>query len=442
MLLFRPHHSNSRTAGRYALRGNFGEQARRVAGISLIVGILFFLAWQIFAKTMAASYQSADAERALTWDPHLPVALIRLAESRISSSPAPGNAMALAQARELAQRALRFDPLAPFALTDLGLIAEREGDSSRAVTLMKLAGELKLRDETAQGWLVNEALNRSDFGDALYRLDIIMRTHPEAVDENSSLLVALASEPPTMPLIARMIGTNPPWRARFLNTVPSKMNNEIALQRFYAELQTEPHPLSPKEIQPYLDRLVKDGFVKAANAIWTAMLPPDRADAETLYNGGFQYQLSGSEFDWEIEQSSGADIKIVAGGEAKASTLRIEFSGSRVDFHNVTHLLALPPGIYRLTGEVEAESLQTERGLWWRVSCLGPGPNLGQTELVMESEPWRAFRLLFTVPSANCEAQALRLELPARIPTEQAIAGVVQFRNLAITPAQAATDGP
>ena len=423
------------------MRRNIGEQARRVAGFALIVGVLCFLGWQIFAETIAASYQTADPERALTWDPHLAPALVELADSRINSYRGEANATALVQARALAQQALRFDPLASFALTDLGLIAEKQGDSAKAAILMQLAAERKLRDEAAQGWLANEALNRGDFADALSHLDAVMRTHPETLDENTSLLVALASEPATMRLLAHLIGTNPPWRAWFLSTVTPKIDDRIALQRFYAELQAEPHPLNPQEIQPYLNRLLKDGLVRAAFDAWFEMLPPDRrASAETLYNGGFEYQPSGSEFDWQIVQTLGADVKIFGGGGGEAGALRIEFSGARVDFRNVTHLLVLPAGIYRLSGEVEAESLHAERGLWWRVSCLGSGANLGESELIADSTPSRAFALFFTVPNAKCQAQVLQLELPARIPTEQAIAGVIWFRNLAITPAQRAAN--
>lgn len=421
------------------MRRNIGEQGKRVAGFGLIVGILCFLGWQIFAETIAVSYQTADPERALSWDPHLAPALIELAESRINSYRGVANATALIQARTLAQQALRFDPLASFALTDLGLIAEKQGDSAKAAILMGLAGERKLRDEAAQGWLVNEALDRGDFTDALSHLDAVMRTHPEALDENSSLLVVLASEPPTMRLLTYLIGTNPPWRAWFLNTVAPKIGNRIALQHFYAELQTGPHPLNAQEVQPYLDRLVKDGLVRAAFDAWIAMLPPDRrAGAEMLYNGGFEYPLSGSEFDWQIVQTLGADVKVVGGGGGKPGALRIEFSGARVDFRNVTHLLVLRPGIYRLSGEVEAESLHAERGLWWRLSCLGSGLNLGETELVADSASSRAFSLIFTIPAANCQAQVLQLELPARIPTERAIAGVIWFRDLAIASAQRA----
>jgi hypothetical protein len=412
---------------------------KRVAALALI-GVLLFLAWRIVTKTMAAAYETADPERALEWDPRDTTALLELAQRRGLSQLRAGKAPAqvdLTQVRRLVERALRFDPLAPRALTDLGRIAESEGDASRALALMDLAGERALRDPVAQGWLVNHALSRGDVAAALPHLDAILRTQL-GLDQALPLLAALVSDPRAAAPLAHLLGTDPPWRGWFLNNIAYHLVDRGALGRFYGELQAGPHPPSQQELQSYLDRLVNDGLFKEAYATWLTTLPPDRrADSGALYNGAFQYPLSGSEFDWKVMQSLGADVEIAGGPAPDPQTLRVEFSGARVDFHNVSHLLVLPSGSYRLTGEVEGESLHTQRGLWWRIFCAErPNPSLGETELVADSTPWRVFTLSFIVPTNGCQAQVLQLELPARVALEQVIAGVVSYRNLAIVALQ------
>jgi tetratricopeptide (TPR) repeat protein len=430
------------------------ERPGGLAALSLMIGVVLFLAWEIVARTMAAGYEDADPERALTWNPHDAAALIVLAERRLAvPEPAADNAPAqnggplspqqrpskegLAEARGLAEQALRFDPLAPGALTFMGRIAEIDGDAPRAVALMELAGERALRDIFAQAWLVNHALKRGDFATALTHLDAILSTHG-IVEQALPLLAAFISHPQTMAPLVRLVGTDPSWRSQFLNVVASKVADRAVLGRFYAALQAGPHPPSQQELQPYIDRLVNDGLFKEAYAAWAETLPPDRrADPATLYNGAFQYPLSGSEFDWKIVQSLGADVDVAGGEAAVARTLRVEFSGARVDFHNVSHLMALQPGAYRLTGQVEAEALHTERGLWWRVFCVDrPDPSLGETELVAGSIPWRTFSLSFSVPATACGAQVLQLELPARVALERVIDGTVSYRNLAVVSLQ------
>lgn len=412
-----------------------------IAEVALGVGVLCFFSWQIFAHAMALSHGADDAQGALSWDPHFAPALVELAE-RPMNEDQKVNLVRLAEAQKLAQRALILDPLASFALTVLGRIADREGNHSQALALMELAAERSSRDETAQGWLVNEALSRRDFRDALPRLDLIMRTHPELLNENLSLFVALMTEPEAVGSLAQLIGLNPPWRAWFIDSVVPKVEDKTALAQFYAVLQSQPNPPTEREIQPYLDLLVKSGLARTAYMTWISTLPAERrASAATLYNGQFRYPLSGAEFDWQIVQTPGADVSVI-GGPARGGMLRVEFSGSSVEFRNVSHLLVLTPGNYHFTGEVEAQSLQTDRGLWWRLSCEDSGIVLGETALIADNTPWRPFALAFAVPKSGCEAQILRLELPARIATEQVIGGVVSFRNLAIVPAQSADAAP
>jgi hypothetical protein len=52
--------------------------------------------------------------------------------------------------------------------------------------------------------------------------------------------------------------------------------------------------------------------------------------------------------------------------------------------------------------------------------------------------PWTDFTVKFKVPAADCEAQWLQLELPARIGAERRIEGQVWYRDLQISPIPAA----
>ena len=90
------------------------------------------------------------------------------------------------------------------------------------------------------------------------------------------------------------------------------------------------------------------------------------------------------------------------------------------------------------TGRVKSEDLLTPRGLWWRIFCADkPVNSLMQTELVSGTLPWTDFTVKFQVPVAECRAQWLQLELPARIDSEKQIEGEVWYQNLLITPVPA-----
>ena len=407
-----------------------------------VLGLLMLAAArEIVTRCMAVVSQASDPELALSYDRERAQAWLTRAQARgiFALPPKPGpTAEDLTKARQFAEQALWADPLAPQALTYLARIAEVQGDAARAAALMKMAGGRALRDIIAQSWLLVDGIKRGDYGGALGHLDAILRTHPESYQQALPFLAAFVTYPEARGPLAKLIGTNPPWRAWFMSAAPNRVADRSALQSFYGLLRVGPNPPTSPESEPYLERLVKDGLYRQAYQEWIATLPEERrADAGDLYNGAFQYPLSGAEFDWKIEPAFGAAAEIAAGTRSEPQKLRVEFSGARVDFHNVRHLLVLPPGRYQLTGEVEATGLHSERGLWWRVYCHDhPEVSLGHSDLVAESAPWHGFAMAFDVPADKCQVQVLQLELPARVALERVIGGVVSYRGLSVAPQQ------
>jgi hypothetical protein len=59
---------------------------------------------------------------------------------------------------------------------------------------------------------------------------------------------------------------------------------------------------------------------------------------------------------------------------------------------------------------------------------------LGSSQRLAGSSPWSTLELDFDVPTENCGAQWLRLELAARIPAETQIGGRAWFDDVAIMP--------
>ena len=119
----------------------------------------------------------------------------------------------------------------------------------------------------------------------------------------------------------------------------------------------------------------------------------------------------------------------------KKRTLLVEFSGASVRSLDVRQLILLPAGDYRFSGSVKTAELRTTRGLWWRIVCATPSANtLANTELVSGTMPWTDFTVKFQVPTGDCGAQWLLLELPARIEPELRIEGQVWYQDLRITP--------
>ncbi|MFZ0845992.1 MAG: hypothetical protein WAM62_09390, partial [Pseudolabrys sp.] len=131
----------------------------------------------------------------------------------------------------------------------------------------------------------------------------------------------------------------------------------------------------------------------------------------------------------------GVDIQIVpAPGKTAGRALELEFSGTRVAPFTVGQIMLLEPGEYRLTGQVRAEGLRTQRGLRWHIFCGTPHNNtLALTDLFAKPMQWTGFSADFAVPSENCKGQWLKLEIPDRTASERQIDGQIWFENMQIT---------
>ena len=115
--------------------------------------------------------------------------------------------------------------------------------------------------------------------------------------------------------------------------------------------------------------------------------------------------------------------------------MNIDFLGGRVKFEHVSHLLNLMPGPYRFQGRERSQALQNERGLRWRIVCVGDdAQTLGTTDLMSGDTPWRTFAVDFSVPADKCLYQKLVLELPARAALETEVVGRVSYADLELRP--------
>jgi hypothetical protein len=254
-------------------------------------------------------------------------------------------------------------------------------------------------------------------------------------EQISPTLLAFAIDDEAKAALVRVLGENPPWRAWYLAEVAKSMNDPGVAYAVYADLKDTANPPSSRELAPYLQNLVGAGRFEQAYLTWIHFLPNERRRNITyVYNGDFEYPLSGLPFDWMIGEILGATTEIVATPSAEnGHVVRIEFANRRIAYRHLRKLLMLPPGGYQLTGMVSANNLQNERGLTWRIACAEMDKQLlGESPRVLGTVGWRRFELSFEVPHGNCRAQWLTLTLAARVALEEQIGGEVWFDDLAV----------
>lgn len=409
----------------------------RIAAASVAACLL---AWKIAAFAMADAMAAREPEDALEIVGAHPTAAASLIERRLAAHPAD-----VAGAAEEAARLIARDPLAPGALSLLAAATALGGDMPRAERMFRVAAAHLPIDLVAHGALYDLALASRDVAAALAELDILLRARPFLAPKlagSVGRLLALGADAETG--FADLLASAPPWRKQLVYHLSETIRDPAVLARMYGRLRGGRAPPSDEETRMLLERMVRDHDIEGAYLAWLDSLPPQRlAELGLLYNGRFQHPVANLPFDWQIASVRGAAASVTRSkGEG---ILEVAFYDARVPFQHVRHLLALPPGRYAFDGMESAENLENERGLRWRISCLDdPKGALATTPPLRGAQPPRPFRMAFAVPAEGCGAQALVLELPARIASELQISGAVRYWRLDIErlpPASAAAAG-
>lgn len=398
--------------------------------VTLVCGLLAGL---IIMGAVGEIYVRRDPAIALAWQPGRAAALAAIA----GQQRAAGTLEAANAARITASEALRNNPLEVAAIRELGLAADALGEEDKADALMAIAGSRSLRDMPTQAWLVDRSVRQGRIAEALHRIDALARAAPDVRDSLLPMLVSLADREDTRKPLTEFLASNPPWRTWFLEQLAARAPTPVALLAVLEGLhKAAGAPLPADDLRPYLIRLIDMGLIDQAYLSFIRFfVPPDQlASLGNVYNGNFDDPPSRLPFDWTVRDNGTATAAVVNRGDGTGvnPALLVEFAYGRVMFKDVWQMLALAPGAYRLTGQVRADGLRNERGMYWRVYCLGERRTvIGETERETGTSPWHEFALTFQVP-ADCRGQLLRLELAARIAREQEVTGRIWYDSIAI----------
>lgn len=331
--------------------------------------------------------------------------------------------------------ALSSDPLNAHALRILGYLAEADGNDALALKFMWAAVHLSLHERDATFWLMRKSTEIGDGRSAIYYADVLLRTAPELNPAVVPYLAQIAEQKGTIENLTAVLADDPPWREQFFATLPNYLTDARTALQLLLLLRASRAPPSAAEIDDYIGFLVSRKFYDLAYYTWLQFLSAkELRNAGLLFNGDFDVKPSGSPFNWQIASGSGVTVDIVPRADKiGANALLVDFQFGRVDYRSVRELVMLAPGTYRFEGKYKGQ-LIGPRGLKWRAACAdGAGTLLGESPMIVGiAKSWKSVAFSFTVPAADCRAQYVRLDLDARMASEQLVSGSMLFDELQI----------
>ena len=342
---------------------------------------------------------------ALMIDSDDPVALIRSAELK----RAAGEEEARSDAAVLSavQRSVKRLPINGPAFRLYGLSRATNADIGAMRAQMRVSDAMERRDIGAQLWLIENAVEENDVNRALRHYDTALR-----IGESSrALLYPTLTNAMDSPLIRErfqpLMKANPPWLETFLRFAVSKTENPVALARLarlnggwpqgaaFSSLDTE-----------LLARLVSNGDFAHAAEHFRGIDGVDPSILTTLRLTDASTDPRLAPIAWQAFGIDGIETYILAGREGGGAVeieaeIEAGFKGPVA-----RKFLALEPGPYRLSANLEAEDYSQRDRARWIISCAGTQE---EGALLREDQPLSDAMQVdatFTVPR-DCPVQSL-----------------------------------
>lgn len=359
-----------------------GQRITRIALTVLLLVAGYKVFCQVASREIVNRYQTEEGLRgAITWDrtnadAHHLLGLIYRDDPE---------ALDLEQAKLNLKKATELNPYNWRYWLELAgvyeiarTVEEAEGAYLKAVEVNPRAGLYRWR-------LANFYLR-------LARLDGALAEFGRAIEFDrgylqQTLLLLLKSGAP----VEGILGIWPEDRQARLMLIRFLINRggmEGLIDQVWRKLDALDRPTA-EEGEFYLRYLLDRGRFQEVRKEWMRLNQVD-GFGSFLWNGDFEYRLSGGLLDWKYGNQQITRVN---------ADLRIEFDGTEnLDYYGLEQLVIVEPAEYEFSMRVKSESISTEQGLYFEV--VGNGL-LAHTGMILGTTPWSEYKTVFRVPKGT-----------------------------------------
>ena len=409
---------------------------RRIA----ILMVASVLAWRVVSIRMS-EYQAVRSgesapDKALAWNANQPLALYRKSLESLEERPET--------AQELLRQAYIGNPAAAEPLLAQAALEIKQDNPQQATALVEHAAKLMPANARVQQAIAMYWAKEGNLPAALRHWSQAMTANPASSQEIFPILLKVVESPSRNALKPLAISA-PPWWDRFFTMVTRQALDLESVRALYTFRRASSSvPLTDEERNAYIRRLQKEGLTAEAYLTWLSGLSDtDQAYLGTIYNGSFELEPTNTGFDWHFYKHDNISIRTTGTyGIEDKKALRVIFKRREKPAWRVIYQpLFLDPGVYRASGMVRTDGLDSLGGLKWSVRCTASKPStLGESERFLGSSEWKRFTFEVQVPG-DCPSQELRLMPAGSRDFEHKITGEIWFDKLAMykIPKQSAT---
>jgi tetratricopeptide (TPR) repeat protein len=285
--------------------------------------------------------------------------------------------------------------------------AEQKGDLRRAIALMEEVRRRRYSHPAARMQLMIYYIKAERFPEALSEIDFVLRRSEDLRPALLPQLTKLVSDPRGRAALAAILAKDPVWKEEFFAAAGARKLSTSDARDLYERIRTlKPNGELLLERQLILQTQASTGDYAGARQTWLSALPQqERGASRYMFDGAFRGVRAPGPFGWTFKDLEAGRAEPAKDGQR--TYLDVAYFGGR----NVVlaeQTLALRPGAHTLRLVARSPNGITSGRLYWRLTCLPGGSQIGLLDMGRSAGENRRFSAPFTVPS-GCPGQLLAL---------------------------------
>ncbi|WP_292407390.1 hypothetical protein [Mesorhizobium sp.] len=314
------------------------------------------------------------------------------------------------------ESALRFDLADARLYSLIGEIKYRKGEKDRAYEFFDQARKLSKTEIHALQRSIGRSIETGDLSGAVGEIDILLRRWPNQFPAIVEGLPTILSNPDGYQAVLAAIRAAAPWRGDLLVALGKTPAGLDLANRLLLDLTGSSAPPNQSELSYVIHSSIRQNKYEQAYRLFLFSLSDqERNLAGYVFNSTFEPTSSGKPFDWQVGDQSGLEVKFATSRDAVEGEggATVRFLNTPVKNTALQQYIQMPPGSYKVSLLASARNLKLPKELFWSIRCAGPAGEIARFNIPEGTYNRQALGQEFSVGSAGCPMQLLRLETAA-----------------------------
>ncbi|RWP46116.1 MAG: hypothetical protein EOR04_00490 [Mesorhizobium sp.] len=315
-----------------------------------------------------------------------------------------------------AESGLRFDLADARLYSLIGEIKYRQNEKDQAYEFFDQARNLSKTEIHALQRSIGHSIEIGDLSGAVREIDVLLRRWPDRFPAVAEGLPAILSNPDGYQAVLAAIRAEAPWRTSLFATLRRTPEGLDSANRLLLDLTGSGAPPKSRELSMVINGYIDQKQYEPAYRLFLFSLSDqERKLGGYIFNSTFEPVSSGKPFDWQVGDQSGLEVTLATAqntveGEGGAT---VRFLNTPVKNTALQQYIQLPPGTYKISLAASARNLKLPKELFWSIRCVGPAGEIARFNIPEGTYNRQALSQNFSVGSARCPMQLLKLETAA-----------------------------